>query len=149
MPLKARLTLDMQSALRAGDKLRLSILRMALAAVTQREVDTRHELDDAAIESLLERMIKQGRDSATQYGRGGRDELAAKEQAEIAVLQSYLPEPLSEPELLALIAEVIEQTGASSSKDMGKVMAAVRARAAGRVEMSEVSARVRTALRSN
>ena len=143
MSLKDRLQQDMQAALRAGDKARLSVLRMALAGVKQREVDTRRPLDDAGVQSVIERMIKQGRDSASQYGQGGRADLVAKEEAEIKVLQTYLPQPLSDSELDNLIAEVLEATGASSLKDLGRVMAEIKTRAAGRVDMSEVSARVR------
>jgi uncharacterized protein YqeY len=143
MSLKDRLQQDMQAALRAGDKARLSVLRMALAGVKQREVDTRRPLDDAGVQAVIERMIKQGRDSATQYGKGGRADLVAKEEAEIKVLQTYLPQPLTDSELDNLIAEVLEATGASSLKDLGRVMGEIKTRAAGRVDMSEVSARVR------
>lgn|SRR5690606_29845240 len=145
-PLKARLEQDMQNALRAGDKARLSVVRMALAGVKQREVDTRRPSDDAAVVSVIERMIKQGRDSLAQYRAGNRLDLAAKEEAEIAVLETYLPEPLSEDALEALIREVVEATGATSLKDMGKVMAEIKARASGRVDMASVNPRVRAAL---
>jgi len=149
MSLKDRLQQDMQAALKAGDKPRLSVLRMALAAVKQREVDTRRPLDDAGVQSVIERMIKQGRDSASQYRDGARGDLVAKEEAEILVLQTYLPQPLSETELDALIAECIEAAGATSLKDIGKVMGVIKTRAAGRVDMSEVSTRVRAALASD
>lgn len=145
-PLKARLEQDMQNALRAGDKARLSVVRMALAGVKQREVDTRRPSDDAAVLAVIERMIKQGRDSLAQYRAGNRLDLAAKEEAEIAVLETYLPEPLSEDALEALIREVVEATGATSLKDMGKVMAEIKARASGRVDMASVNPRVRAAL---
>jgi uncharacterized protein YqeY len=146
MSLKDRLQEDMQAALRAGDKPRLSVLRMALAGVKQREVDTRRPLDDAGVQTVIERMIKQGRDSVSQYQDGGRADLVAKEEAEIVVLQTYLPKPLTDSELDTLIGEAIEAAQASSVKDLGKVMAVIKARAAGRVEMGQISARVRAAL---
>ena len=149
MSLKDRLTLDMQDAMRSGDKARLSVLRMALAGVKQREVDTRRPLDDAGVQTVIERMIKQGRDSASQYRDGGRADLVAKEEAEIGVLQSYLPQQLTGDELDAFVAECIEAAGATSLKDLGKVMGVVKARAQGRVEMGEVSALVRAALESD
>jgi uncharacterized protein YqeY len=146
MSLKDRLQEDMQAALRAGDKPRLSVLRMALAGVKQREVDTRRPLDDAGVQTVIERMIKQGRDSVSQYQAGARADLVAKEEAEIVVLQTYLPQPLTDSELDTLIGEAIEAAQASSVKDLGKVMAVIKARAAGRVEMGQISARVRAAL---
>jgi hypothetical protein len=145
-PLKARLEQDMQNALRAGDKARLSVLRMMLAGVKQREVDTRRPSDDAAVLAVIERMIKQAREALAQYRAGNRADLVAKEEGEIAVLEEYLPEPLADDALEALIRDVIEATGASSLKDMGKVMAEIKARASGRVDMSDVNARVRAAL---
>jgi len=146
MPLKDRLTEDMQAAMKAGDKPRLSVLRMALAGVKQREVDTRRPLDDAGVTSVLERMIKQGRDSVTQYRDGGREDLAAKEEAEIKVLQTYLPQPLTDAELETLIAEAIDAAKATSVKDLGKVMGVIKAKAAGRVDMSAISGKVRSML---
>ena len=146
MPLKDRLTEDMQAAMKAGDKPRLSVLRMALAGVKQREVDTRRPLDDAGVTSVLERMIKQGRDSVTQYRDGGREDLASKEEAELKVLQSYLPQPLSDSELDTLIVEAIDAANAQSVKDLGKVMGVIKTRAAGRVDMSTVGPRVRAML---
>jgi len=146
MSLKVRLTEDMQAAMKSGDKARLSVLRMALAGVKQREVDTRRPLDDAGVQTVIERMIKQGRDSLSQFRDGGRADLVAKEEAEIKVLQTYLPQPLSEAELDTFIAECIDTAGATSVKDLGKVMGVIKAKAAGRVDMSTVSARVRTML---
>jgi uncharacterized protein YqeY len=146
MSLKDRLTEDMQNAMRSGDKPRLSVLRMALAGVKQREVDTRRPLDDAGVQTVIERMIKQGKDALTQFREGGRADLVAKEEAELKVLQTYLPQPLSESELDAFIAECIDAAGATSVKDLGKVMGVIKSRAAGRVDMSTVSARVRTML---
>src|SRR6187551_3182534 len=128
--LKDRLTEDMQAALKAGDKARLSVLRMALAGVKQREVDTRRPLDDAGVTTVIERMIKQGRDSLAQFREGGRSDLVAKEEAELAVLQTYLPKQLDGDELEALIAEAIETAKASSAKDLGKVIAVIKTKAA-------------------
>jgi uncharacterized protein YqeY len=146
MSLKDRLTEDMQAAMKSGDKARLSVLRMALAGVKQREVDTRRPLDDAGVQTVIERMIKQGKDALTQFRDGGRADLVAKEEAELKVLQTYLPQPLSEAELDAFLAECIDAAGATSVKDLGKVMGVVKTKAAGRVDMSTVSARVRTML---
>ena len=146
MSLKDRLQEDMKAAMRSGEKARLSVLRMALAGVKQREVDTRRPLDDAGVQSVIERMIKQGRDSVSQYRDGGRQDLVDKEEAEIKVLQTYLPQPLTDAELDTFIAECIEAAGAMSVKDLGKVMGVIKARAAGRVDMSTVSTRVRSML---
>lgn len=146
MPLHDRLKHDMRAALKSGDKQRLGVLRMALAAVGQREVDTRETLDDAEVERVLEKMIKQGRESLEQYRQGGREDLAAKEAYEIEVLSSYLPEPLDERELQSVIDEAIAESGATSPKDMGRVMALIKTKAQGRVDMKAVSARVRAAL---
>jgi uncharacterized protein YqeY len=146
MSLKDRLTEDMQAAMKSGDKARLSVLRMALAGVKQREVDTRRPLDDSGVLTVIERMIKQSRESASQYRDGGRQDLVDKEEGEIKVLQTYLPKQLDEAELDTFLAECIDEAKASSVKDLGKVMAVVKARAAGRVDMGSVSARVRTML---
>ncbi len=146
MSLKDRLTEDMQAAMKSGDKARLSVLRMALAGVKQREVDTRRPLDDAGVLTVIERMIKQSRESASQYRDGKRQDLVDKEEAEIKVLQTYLPQQLSESELDTFLAECIDAANATSVKDLGKVMGVIKARAAGRVDMSTVSARVRTML---
>ena len=146
MSLKARLSDDMKQALRAGDKARLSTLRMALAAIQQREVDERTELDDAQVMAVLEKMIKQRRESATQYRSGEREDLALQEEGEIGFLIGYLPEPLSEQELDDLIARVIADTGAQSMRDMGKVMGQVKRLAEGRADMGVVSAKVKTRL---
>ena len=122
------------------------MLRMALAAIKQREVDSRETLDDTGIEAVIDKMIKQGEDAAAQFESAGRDELAAKERAEIAVLMSYLPQPLGVDEVAALIVECIAATGAESSRDMGKVMAAIKAAAGTRVDMTAVSRDVKQAL---
>jgi uncharacterized protein YqeY len=144
--LKERINEDMKAAMRASDKERLSTIRMTQAAIKQREVDERTTLDDAQVVAVIEKMVKQRRESVAQFEQGGRADLADKEQREIAVLQAYLPEPLSETELDAIIREAIAESGASSMKDMGKVMAAVKSRAAGRADMGAVSARIKAAL---
>jgi len=146
MSLKDRLTEDMQAAMKSGDKARLSVLRMALAGVKQREVDTRRPLDDAGVQTVLERMIKQGKDALTQFREGNRADLVAKEEAELKVLQTYLPQPFSDAELDTFLAECIDAAGATSLKDLGKVMGVIKTKAAGRVDMSTVSVRVRTML---
>jgi uncharacterized protein YqeY len=128
MSLKDRLTEEMQAAMRSGDKARLSVIRMALAGVKQREVDTRRPLDDAGVQTVIERMIKQGKDSLAQFREGGRADLVAKEEAELKVLQTYLPAPLSEAELDTFIAECIDAAGATSVKDLGKVMGVIKTR---------------------
>lgn len=146
MSLKTRLLDDMKTAMKAGDKPRLGVIRLILAAVKQREVDERIELDDDQVLAVLEKMLKQRRDSAAQYQAAGRDDLAGQEQFEIGVVQGYLPEPLSEAELAAILAEVIAETGASGPRDMGKVMAALKARTAGRADMQALSGQVKAAL---
>lgn len=146
MTLKERITEDMKAAMRASDKERLSTIRMAQAAIKQREVDERITLDDAQVIAVLEKMIKQRRESVVQFEQGGRTDLADKEKAEIALLQAYLPAQLSDAEIDAIIRDAIASTGAASMKDMGKVMGAVKARAAGRADMGAVSARIKAAL---
>jgi uncharacterized protein YqeY len=144
--LKERITEDMKTAMRAADKERLGTIRMLQAAIKQREVDERIALDDAQVLAVIEKMIKQRKEAITQFEQGGRADLAAKEKAEIEVLQAYLPAQLSEAEVDALIKEAIASTGAASIKDMGKVMGAVKAKAAGRADMGAVSARIKAAL---
>jgi len=144
--LKERITEDMKAAMRASDKERLSTIRMVQAAIKQREVDERITLDDAQVIAVLEKMVKQRRESIAQFEQGGRPDLAEKEQAEIALLKTYLPAPLSEAELDALVRDAISSTGATSIKDMGKVMGVVKAQAAGRADMGAVSARIKAAL---
>lgn len=146
MTLKQRLTEDMKTAMRGGDKPRLAVIRSIQAAIQQREVDERIELDDTQVLAVLEKLAKQRKESIAQFEAGGRRDLADKEAAELEVIQSYLPEPLSEAELDRLIGEVIAETGASSIKDMGRVMGAVKDRAAGRADMSAVSAKVKAKL---
>jgi uncharacterized protein YqeY len=146
MALKDRITEDMKTAMRAGDKERLATVRLALAAIKQREVDERISLDDTQVLAVLEKMIKQRREAITQFASGNRADLVAKETAEIGVLQQYLPAQMSEAEVDALIQEAIQTTGAASMKDMGKVMAAVKAKAQGRTDMGALSARIKQKL---
>jgi uncharacterized protein YqeY len=144
--LKERITEDMKAAMRASAKERLSTIRMAQAAIKQREVDERITLDDAQVIAVLEKMIKQRKESIVQFEQGGRADLADKEKSEILLLQAYLPTQLADAEVDALIKEAIAATGAASVKDMGKVMGVVKARAAGRADMGAVSARIKAAL---
>ncbi len=146
MSLKERITEDMKSAMRSGEKERLGQIRMLQAAIKQREVDERIVLDDAQVTAVLEKMIKQRREAITQFEAGGRADLAAKEITEIALLQGYLPEQLAPAELEALVAAAITESGAATVKDMGKVMALVKARAAGRADMGAVSALIKSKL---
>lgn len=146
MTLKERITDDMKSAMRAGEKSRLATVRLIMAAIKQREVDERIMLDDSQVLAVLEKMVKQRKESIAQFASGGRDDLVAKETAELAVVQAYLPAQMSDAELDALIAEAIAATGAASIKDMGKVMGVVKARAQGRADMSSVGARVKQKL---
>ena len=146
MALRERITEDMKSALRSGQKERLATIRLALAAIKQREVDERITLDDAQVLAVLEKMIKQRREAIVQFESGARADLVARESAEILVLQEYLPAQMSEPELDALISEAIAASGAASMKDMGKVMAIVKPKAQGRADMGAVSARVKQRL---
>ena len=144
--LKERITEDMKAAMRGGEKDRLGTIRMLQAAIKQREVDERITLDDAQVLAVIEKMVKQRKESIAQFEQGGRTDLAAKERAEIEQLQAYLPAQLSDAEIEALIREAIAATGAASIKDMGKVMGAVKAKAAGRADMGAVSARIKAAL---
>jgi len=146
MPLKERITEDMKGAMRAGEKERLGTIRLVLAAIKQREVDERITLDDGQVLAVLEKMIKQRKESITQFESGGRADLVAKEQAELAVLQVYLPAQMSDAEIDALIAEAVAASGASSIKDMGKVMGIVKAKAQGKADMGAVSARIKQKL---
>ncbi len=146
MSIKGRLQQDMKAALRAGDKARLSVIRLALAAIKQVEVDKRVELDDPGTLAVLQKMVKQRRESISQYRAGQREDLATAEEAEITVLGEYLPEPLSAQALNELLDEVLVETGASSIKDMGKVMGVIKARVAGRADLSAVSSLVRERL---
>ncbi len=144
--LKTRLVEDMKTAMRAGDKPRLGVIRLINAAIKQREVDERIELDDDQVLAVLEKMLKQRRDSVKQYDDAGRTDLADTERAEMAVIETYLPAPLDEAEVDALLDAVIEETGAASMRDMGKVMGLLKQRAAGRADMAVLSARVKARL---
>jgi len=146
MTLKERISEDMKTAMRSGEKDRLAVIRLLQAAIKQREVDERITLDDAQVTSVLEKMIKQRKESVVAFEKGGRADLVAKENAEIGVLQPYLPAQLSDVELDALIAEAITSTGAASIKDMGKVMGVVKSRAAGKADMGAVGARIKAKL---
>lgn len=146
MSLKERITEDMKSAMRSGEKERLGQIRMLQAAIKQREVDERIMLDDAQVTAVLEKMIKQRREAITQFEAGGRADLAAKEITEIVLLQGYLPEQLAPAELEALVAAAIAESGAVTVKDMGKVMALVKARAAGRADMGVASVLIKSKL---
>jgi uncharacterized protein YqeY len=146
MTLKSQIRDDMKTAMKAGDKDRLKVVRLILAAVKQIEVDERIELDDAAVLTVLNKMVKQRRDSVTQFKDGGREDLAAIETDEIAVLQQYLPEQMSAAELDELIAQAIADSGAENIRDMGKVMGLVKANAAGRADMGAVGAQVKARL---
>jgi uncharacterized protein YqeY len=146
MALKDRITEDMKTAMRAGEKERLGTIRLILSAVKQREVDERIQLDDGQVLAAIEKMVKQRREAITQFEAGGRADLVAKETAEIAILQTYLPAQMSDADIDGVIAEAIASTGAASIKDMGKVMAAVKAKAQGRADMGAVSARIKQKL---
>ena len=148
MTLKERLTEDMKSAMKGAEKQRLSTIRMAQAAIKQREVDERITLDDAQVLAVLEKMIKQRKESIVQFEQGGRADLAAQERAEIELLQTYMPAQLSPAELDTLIRDAIAASGAVSVKEMGKVMGIVKSKAAGRADMGAVSARIKAALGS-
>jgi len=146
MSLKDQITEDMKSALRAGEKDRLKVVRLIMAAIKQIEIDKRIELDDAAVLSVLDKMVKQRRDSVEQFQKGNRNDLADIELAEIVVLENYLPEQLSDAELDAMIDAAIASTGAESIRDMGKVMGQIKAQAAGAADMGAVGAKVKALL---
>ncbi|MBD9377425.1 MULTISPECIES: GatB/YqeY domain-containing protein [Pseudoxanthomonas] len=143
MPLKQQLTDDMKAAMKAGDKDTLGVIRLVNAAIKQREVDERVELDDAAVLAVLEKMVKQRKDSVNQYEAAGREDLAAVERAEIVVIERYLPAKLGEAEILAAIDTAIAETGASGPADMGKLMGVLKPRLAGQADMGQVSALVK------
>jgi len=149
MPLKSQITEDMKTAMRAKDSARLSTIRMLMAAIKQREVDERIELTDADVLSVIEKMLKQRRDSIAQFEAGKRDDLVAIERAEVAVLTGYMPAPLTDGEVDALIDEAIGTTGAAGMAGMGKVMAQLKPRLAGRADMGSVSARIKQKLAGN
>jgi uncharacterized protein len=146
MTLKERITEDMKTAMRAKDSERLVTIRMIQAAIKQREVDERITLDDGQVLAALEKMIKTRKEAVAQFQAGGRADLVDKENKEIALLQAYLPAQLSDTELEAMIAAAVTESGAASIKDMGKVMALVKAQAQGRADMGAVSAKIKAKL---
>jgi uncharacterized protein YqeY len=146
MALKDRITEDMKTAMRAGDKERLGTVRLLLAAIKQREVDERIVLDDAAVVAIVDKLVKQRKDSIEQFSAGGRQDLVDKEAAELVILESYLPQRLGAAEIKAEVAALVAELGAAGPGDLGKTMAAAKARFSGRAEMSLVSAAVKAAL---
>jgi uncharacterized protein len=148
MSLKERITEDMKAAMRAKDAQRLGTIRLLTAAMKQKEVDERIELDDAAVIGIVDKMLKQRKDSIEAFEKAGRQDLADKEAAEIVVLQAYLPARLSAEEIAAEVRSIVAELGAKGPGDMGKVMGAAKARLAGKAEMGQVSAAVKAALAS-
>lgn len=146
MSLKAQITEDMKAALRAKETVRLSAVRLLIAAIRQKEIDERIDLDDASVVGVVEKLIKQRKDSAAQYQAAKRQDLADRERFEIEVLAAYMPKPLDQAEVAALIEAALAETGASSAKDMGKVMAWIKPRLAGRADMAAVSAKIKIRL---
>ena len=146
MSLRLRITEDMKTAMRAKDAPRLGAIRLLLAAIKQREVDERIELDDAQVVAVIEKMLKQRRDSISQYEAAKRNDLADVEKFEVTVLQAYMPQALSDAEVEALVVAAIAASGAAGVKDMGKVMAAVKPQVAGRADMGKVSALIKAKL---
>jgi uncharacterized protein YqeY len=144
--LKGRITDDMKAAMRSGEKERLGVIRMITAAIKQREVDERITLDDSQVVAVLEKMVKQRKESVVQFEAGNRADLVARENAEIAILQAYLPKQLSDAELDALIADALTVTGATSIKDMGKVMGIIKGKAQGQADMAVVGAKIKAKL---
>jgi uncharacterized protein len=146
MSLKAKITEDMKAAMRAKDAQRLSAIRLLLAAIKQREVDERRDMGDADVIAVIEKMIKQRRDSIEQYQKGGRQDLVDVEQFELSVLQAYMPQALSDAQIEAAIEAAMQESGAKAMADMGKVMALLKAQLAGRADMGRVSARIKARL---
>ena len=146
MSLKTRVTEDMKTAMKARESARLGAIRLLLAAIKQKEVDERGELDDAAIVAVIEKLTKQRKDSVTQYEAAGRQELADAERFEIAVLAAYLPEKMSAADTAAAVAAAVAETGATGPADMGKLVAVLKPRLAGKADMAEVSKLVKAAL---
>lgn len=146
MTLKARITEDMKSAMKAKEAGRLAAIRLLLAAIKQKEVDERVELDDAAVASVIEKLVKQRKDSVTQYEAANRQDLADIEKAEIDILSAYLPEKMSSEEVAAAVAAAVAQTGAKGPADMGKLMGVLKPQLAGKADMAEVSKLVKAAL---
>lgn len=146
MSLKQTIQEDMKAAMKAGDKAKLAVIRLILAALKQIEVDERIELDDQRVQAILTKMIKQRRDSIEQYQQAKRQELADQEAFEIDIIQQYLPEPLSDDDVAKLIAAAISETGATSMKDMGKVMSILKTKLQGRADMGKVSGQIKAQL---
>jgi uncharacterized protein YqeY len=146
MSLKEQITEDMKSAMRAKDAGRLGTIRLLLAAMKQKEVDERVELDDAAVIAIVEKLIKQRKDSIAQFQSAGREDLVAIESAELLILQAYMPAQMSEAEVAQVVAQAVQELGASGPQDMGKVMGAVKSKLAGKADMGTVSAQVKAAL---
>jgi len=146
MSLKENITADMKQAMKAKDQSRLTTIRMLQAAIQRKEVDERITLDDTQVMAVIEKLIKQSRDALSQFEQAGRQELADKEKADIDVWQSYLPEQLGEAEIDKLVADAISETGATTMKDMGKVMAALKPKLQGRADMGQVSAKIKAGL---
>ncbi|WP_168791778.1 GatB/YqeY domain-containing protein [Paraburkholderia aromaticivorans] len=146
MSLKDRINDDMKAAMRARETERLGTVRLLLAAIKQREVDERITLDDTAITAVIDKMIKQRKDSISQFEAAGRTDLADKEKAELAILSAYMPEQMSEAEIVAEVQAAVAQTGANGPQDMGKVMGVLKSKLAGRADMTAVSAQVKAAL---
>ncbi|MEJ1297650.1 MAG: GatB/YqeY domain-containing protein [Candidatus Sedimenticola sp. (ex Thyasira tokunagai)] len=146
--LKATIQSDMKAAMKGGEKRRLGVIRLLMAAIKQREVDERIELDDQQILVVLDKMVKQRRDSISQFEQAGRDDLAEQEAYEIEVLKAYMPEALSEEDITSMISEVISSTGAESMRDMGKVMGQLKPKMQGRADMGAVSAQIKQQLSS-
>jgi uncharacterized protein YqeY len=144
--LKARLQADMKAAMKSGDKARLGVIRLIHAAIKQREVDERSELDDTQVLAVLDKMLKQRRDSVAQYSEAGREDLAEKERFEIEICQDYMPAALSDDEIDALISSAIADTGAAGMQDMGKVMGVLKPKLQGRADMAAVSGAVKARL---
>ena len=146
MSLKERITDDMKAAMRSGQKVELGVIRMITAAIKQREVDERITLDDSQVLAVLEKMIKQRKESLVQFQAGNRQDLVDKEAAEITLLHGYLPSQLTDGEVDALISDAIRATGAASIKDMGKVMGLIKGKAQGRADMAAVGAKIKARL---
>ncbi|MCB1772604.1 MAG: GatB/YqeY domain-containing protein [Gammaproteobacteria bacterium] len=146
MVLKQDITDAMKAAMKGGDKPRLAVIRLVMAAIKQREVDERIELDDSQVLAVLDKMVKQRRDSIQQYSDAGRDDLATQEQAEIDIIQDFMPEALGDDEIAAIIEAAISETGAESMRDMGKVMAIVKPKVQGRADVGKVSGLVKQKL---
>ena len=146
MSLKDRIKDDIKQAMRARDEARLGALRLLAAAIQRREVDERIELDDTQVMAVIEKLLKQGREAVEQYEKGGRTDLSDKERREMTMWQGYMPQPLTDAEIDALIQEAIAATGAASIKDMGRIMGALKPKLAGRADMGQVGAKIKSRL---